>query len=133
MRWYRQAAERGSAAAMNNIGALYQYGRGVPQNYGEAMRWYRQAAERGNLNAVNNIRLSLTRRVSGSRPDYGEAMRWYHQAADRGNVTAMSNIGVLYQDGLGVPKDLGTAVAWYRRAADLLSGAKEALARLGRQ
>jgi TPR repeat protein len=45
----------------------------------------------------------------------------------------MHNIGVLYQDGLGVPKDLGTAVPWYRREADLGSvNAKEALARLGR-
>ena len=39
IRWYRQAADRGNAAAMNNIGWLYQHGRGVPQDYGEAMRW----------------------------------------------------------------------------------------------
>jgi TPR repeat protein len=41
MKWFRQAADAGNSGAMNNIGWLYHYGRGVPQDYAEAMRWYR--------------------------------------------------------------------------------------------
>jgi TPR repeat protein len=46
---------RAIARAMYNIGDLYYYGRGVPQDYAEAMRWYRQAADAGNSSAMNDI------------------------------------------------------------------------------
>jgi TPR repeat protein len=43
--WYGKAAVRGSAAAQNNLGALYYDGHGVVQSYADAMRWYRATAE----------------------------------------------------------------------------------------
>ncbi|CAI3960283.1 unnamed protein product, partial [Commensalibacter communis] len=30
---------------------------------------------------------------------------WYTKAANQGNAQAQLNIGIMYQDGLGVPKD----------------------------
>ena len=39
------AALLGMAKAQNNLGAMYQYGQGVKQDYAEAVRWYRLAAE----------------------------------------------------------------------------------------
>jgi TPR repeat protein len=47
MRWYRQAADAGSGAAMINIGTLYEDGWGVPQDFAEAIKWYRKAADAG--------------------------------------------------------------------------------------
>jgi TPR repeat protein len=34
---------------------LYAKGKGVPQDYTEAVRWYRLAAEQGNATAQNNL------------------------------------------------------------------------------
>ena len=34
---------------------MYYYGRGVPQDYGEALKWYRKAAEQGHVNAQYKI------------------------------------------------------------------------------
>src|SRR5260370_25840199 len=42
------AAERGEARAQAYLGFMYQYGRGVPQNYTLAYFWYRRGAEQGN-------------------------------------------------------------------------------------
>ena len=40
-------AEQGNASAQYNLGVMYANGRGVPQDYAEAMKWYRLAAEQG--------------------------------------------------------------------------------------
>jgi len=40
-------AERGVPRAQTILGFLYQYGRGVPQNYVVAAQWYEYAAEQG--------------------------------------------------------------------------------------
>ena len=42
------AAERGDARAQTYLGFMYQYGRGVAQNYALAAYWYRRGAEQGN-------------------------------------------------------------------------------------
>lgn len=41
----KSAAERGDAAAQNELGDAYFYGRGVPRNYTEANKWYSKATE----------------------------------------------------------------------------------------
>ena len=42
-----QAAERGDAHAQALLGEMYEKGRGVRQDYAEAVKWFRQAAEQG--------------------------------------------------------------------------------------
>ena len=49
---------------------------------------------------------------------YKIAVKWYTLAAEQGNAVAQKNMGVLYNNGLGVPKDYRTAVKWYRLAAE---------------
>ena len=46
-RLYDKAAAEGYAMAMNNIGAIYEGGEGVPVNYTEAVRWYGKAVASG--------------------------------------------------------------------------------------
>jgi TPR repeat protein len=43
-RWYRKAADRGSAVAQNNLGVLYAEGKGVRQDMAEADFWFALAA-----------------------------------------------------------------------------------------
>jgi TPR repeat protein len=61
---------------------LYEAGRGVPQDYAEAMRWYRKAADAGNSWGMYNIGAL---HGWGVRQDYAEAMKWFRQAADAGD------------------------------------------------
>ncbi len=51
VRWYRKAAEQGSARAQYNLGHAYYNGEGVVKDPEEAVRWYRKAAEQGDADA----------------------------------------------------------------------------------
>lgn len=42
---FRPLAENGLASAQNNLGAMFQAGLGVPQDYTAALKWYRLAVE----------------------------------------------------------------------------------------
>ena len=44
--WYRLAAEKGYADAMNLLGFAYRLGKGVTQDYVEAHKWHNLAASR---------------------------------------------------------------------------------------
>jgi TPR repeat protein len=46
-------------------------------------------------------------------------MFWYRKAAGQGNAMGQFMLGVLYDNGDGVPQDYGQAAAWYRKAAEL--------------
>ena len=46
-----EAAEQGDAEAQRALGLMYDNGRGVPQDYVEAIVWYRRAAEQGDAGA----------------------------------------------------------------------------------
>jgi TPR repeat protein len=47
-----------------------------------------------------------------------QAAFWYRRSAEQGNAEAQYRLGVLYERGDGVAKDVAQAAAWYRRAAD---------------
>lgn len=51
------------------------------------------------------------------RGDFGAALREWRPLAARGNAAAQNAIGVLYDNGQGVPQDHATALNWYRKAA----------------
>lgn len=49
-------AESGDALAQGIIGYMYERGKGVAQDYAEAVKWYRKAAAQGNENAKNKLK-----------------------------------------------------------------------------
>ena len=52
------------------------------------------------------------------RKDYATALRLFRSLAEQGDATAQEHLGVMYENGLGVPEDYAEAVHWFRRAAD---------------
>lgn len=53
---------------------------------------------------------------------YESARRIWEALAARGNGEAAFNLGLLHEDGLGVPPDMNKAVAWYEAGAQAGSG-----------
>ena len=53
--WYKLAAEQGHARAQYNLGAMYQNGEGVEEDYEEAVKWLTKAAEQGLREAASRI------------------------------------------------------------------------------
>jgi hypothetical protein len=111
-----QAADRGSALAMINLGEAYEYGQGVPQSSVDSLDWYRKAADQGNAFAMSIVG---ERSMSGKGPAQSdaEAAVWLGIAADNGLPDAMVNLGYLYELGRGVPQSYKKAEDSYRKAA----------------
>lgn len=120
--WYRQAAEQGHPGAQNRLGQYYHSGRGVAQDQDQALIWLEKAADQGDPQHV----FDLAKVLEGSDP--ARAATLYEQAAGAGSQDAAVSLGVLYQDGTGVPQDfarahdlyLAPAAAGHARAANNL-------------
>jgi hypothetical protein len=50
-------------------------------------------------------------------PDKAQAAKLFQQAADRGHAGAQYYLGMIYEKGAGVPRDVAVALNWYRQAA----------------
>jgi TPR repeat protein len=116
--FYQKAADKGSAQAQNNIGYMYDTGKGVAQNYVKAMEWYQKSAAQGNLYAHVAIG-ALYEGGYGVPEDYGKALEWYHKAADMNHPDAMEHIARVYLCDESGRKDYNKAMDWYQKAATL--------------
>ena len=67
----------------SNLGILYDYGRGVPQDFKKAVYWYRLSANQGNDLAQRQLGL-LYERGDGVQQDYVEAYMRYSLGAANG-------------------------------------------------
>ncbi|MFZ1643336.1 MAG: protein kinase [Candidatus Contendobacter sp.] len=108
-------------AALQNAEELYARN----GDEGEALPFYQQAAAAGNPMAKAILALWSQESIGGLAKSPEEAQRWAREAlpelrrlADQGDPRAKFHLGILYMDGLGVPKDEKQAVEWYRKAAE---------------
>jgi TPR repeat protein len=44
-------ATQGDVVAQNSLGGMYRMGKGVPQDYAEALKWFRLSAAQGQVDA----------------------------------------------------------------------------------
>lgn len=116
LRIWSPAAEAGDALAQNNLGYMHEHGKGVPQNYAEAMVWYRRAAEQKLPQAQHNVGL-LYHEGYGVSVNHSEALRWFHQAAEQRLPESEYMIGLSHHQGKGVRADPAKALQWYLRSA----------------
>lgn len=85
--WLRQAAEQNHARAQFVIGVLYEKGRGVIQDYKEAMIWFRRAAEQGDPQAMSRLG-RMMKAGHGVEKNLLEAYVWLNLASARGDQSA---------------------------------------------
>lgn len=112
---YRRAANRGFAAAQNNLGVAYLEGIGMEKNAALACRWFNRAARQGDERAqVNLAKLLASRNVP--RHDKRAAL-WFRKAAQHGNADAQLGLGFMYKNGRGMTQSNADAVLWWSRAA----------------
>ena len=52
------------------------------------------------------------------REDYAVALELWQPLAEQGHDKAQHNLGLMYDNGLGVPQDETEAVKWFRKAAE---------------
>ena len=65
--------------------------------------------------AAQDYQKGLAAYIAG---DYATALQEWTPLAEAGDVSAQYNLGIMYDNGQGVPQDYAEAVRWYRLAAD---------------
>jgi TPR repeat protein len=138
---YLRAAKSGMVRAMNCVGCMYQYGRGVDVSLQEAEGWFRQAVASNDSDGMNNLAMLLQDKIVVSLEDVlaGKAKDSRQQIVDvcvevekllrasseMENLDAMNNLGHLYENSslelsqIGGPqKDTLKAINWYQKAAE---------------
>ena len=118
IKYYLDAADRGHAGAMNDLGGVFEYGVGIPKNLATALVWYEKAAEFGHAGAMTHMG-RLSEDGLEIPQDFANARHWYEKAAALGNAASMNNLANLYRYGRGVDPNLPAAANWYLKAAEL--------------
>jgi TPR repeat protein len=60
--------------------------------------------------------------VAAERGNYSTALRLLRPLAEQGDADAQYNLGVMYNNGDGVPQNYSEAIKWHRKAADQGNG-----------
>ena len=101
-----------------NSGIKYHHGKGVVQDYAEAVKWYKLAADKGHKGAQYNLGV-MYYKGEGVVQDYVEAVKWYKLAAEQGESSAQYNLGHIYDFGNNViGQDYAEAIRWYKLASE---------------
>lgn len=129
---YKQLADHNDGNACNNLGYMYQLGRGVKADKEQAKFYYKKGSMQGDKNATWRFGL-----ICKDELDYAEAFKYFYKAAEDGQGMAMLELAKLYENGIGVSTNKEKAIEWYRKCADskykAANDAKEALERLGQK
>ena len=104
-------ANLGNVKAQYNLGLMYDMGKGVLQDYEEAVRWYKLSAEQGYSSAQHNLGL-LNFNGQGVPQDFQTAINWFTLAAEQGSLQGQHNIAYMYYNGQGVKIDKIYAYMW---------------------
>lgn len=112
----RPQAEMGDRDAQFIMGIMYDEGKGVNQNYKEAIKWYQKAANQGHASAQYNLGVMYYEGF-GLSQNSKEAVKWYRLAANQGLAIAQLNLAAMYAIGAGTAQDFVTAYKWASLAA----------------
>lgn len=83
-------ATDGNPVAQFNLGVLHDVGRGVVQDYAQAVKWYRLAAAQGHAGAQFNLG-GMYFEGLGVAQDYVRAYQWFALAGVAGYAGAVKN------------------------------------------
>jgi TPR repeat protein len=115
LRLWLPLANQGVGAAQTNVGLMFELGRGVPQNFTEALKWYRLAADQGYASAQTNVG-SMYHLGRGVAANNIEAVKWFRLAAEQGYARGQSVLGFMYSRGFGVPQNYILSHMWLNLA-----------------
>lgn len=111
LREFQEAADAGLDLAQYNMAVLYFTGRGVAQDYVQALHWSVLAAEQGHVNAQFNLG-ALYYTGTGTAVDLEKSLQWYTRAAEGQHGEAQYNLATMYELGEGTEVDLVRAHFW---------------------
>lgn len=92
VKWYRQAAEQGSAEGQYGLGQMYLNGEGVERDYEQGISWITKAAENGLTAAMRTLALNYERGSIGLPQDTEKMRFWLRRLAEHGDHWAKQRL-----------------------------------------
>ncbi|MBB4359032.1 TPR repeat protein [Bradyrhizobium sp. CIR18] len=112
---WRRAADKGSSAAMVELGVAYGTGSGIAKDEAQARKLFEKAAQSGNPRGVSN--LAALGGAGGAAPaDPAQARALLGKAAET-NAEAQYQLGLMLSEGTGGAKDDVAARGLFEKAA----------------
>ena len=93
-------AKTGNADAQHLLGLMYYMGRGLPQDYKQAMFWHRKAAEQGKADAQYVVG-AMYYTGNAVLQDHKQAVSWFRKAAEQNHAEAQQVLGLMYRYHMG--------------------------------
>lgn len=112
---YRKAADKGSTAAMIELGVLYANGSSVAKDEAQARALFQRAADAGN--ALGLSHLAALGNTGGGAIEPAQQRALLTNAAEANSADAQFQLGLMYANGVGGPKDDVVARSWFEKAA----------------
>jgi TPR repeat protein len=112
---YRKAADKGSTAAMVELGVLLASGSVGPKDETEARSLFARAAQGGNPRGAAN--LAALSGDGGGTSDPAEARAMLAKAAETNSAEAQFQLALMMANGVGGPKDDVAARGLFEKAA----------------
>lgn len=98
-------ARAGNTDAEHLLGLMYYMGRGVPQDYKQALVWHRKAAMKGKADAQYVVG-AMYYTGNAVIQDHKQAVSWFRKAAEQGHAEAQQVLGLMYRYHIGgMPQD----------------------------
>ena len=112
--WFQRAAAQHHPGAQYHLARMYANAQGgLRENKRMAVKLYRKSADQGHCAAAYNLGLQLYKLQK-----FAEAASYYRRAAILNDKDAQFNLGVMYEQGRGVPHSLKHACKLYIKAAN---------------
>ena len=110
-------AKAGNADAQHLLGLMYYMGRGVQQDYKQALAWHRKAALQGKADAQYVVG-AMYYTGNAVIQDHKQAVGWFRKAAEQGHPDAQQVMGLMYRYQMaGMPQDNDIAYMLWNLAA----------------
>ena len=110
-------AKAGNADAQHLLGLMYYMGRGVKQDYKQALAWHRKAALQGKADAQYVVG-AMYYTGNAVIQDHKQAVGWFRKAAEQGHPDAQQVMGLMYRYQMaGMPQDNVIAYMLWNLAA----------------
>ena len=128
-KYFAKAASKGNAEGIYNLALLTDRGWGVKKDHHLAFKLYEQAAAQSPkhpiIKELPNIGVAESEHALGLRYTEGIgvqkspliAANWYQRASDHGCAAAANNLGLMYQIGSGVERNLDKAQQLFELSA----------------
>ena len=113
--YYRQAAEYGHPGAQNNLGNLYQSGRGVEKDLQKAVSLFSESAKQGNVYGMRNLASCYLNGI-GTESNFDLAIDWLETAAEQKDNLACAMLAKAYDN--WQHKDDEKKLYWHKKAAE---------------